>query len=400
MTRTFRLPDPTTPIQLQRSHPGLYPLERQLSRVRAASGRVLVDGNEMILMASYSYLGLIGHPAIDRAAAEAIAVDGTGVHGVRLLSGSLRVHAELEARIARFTGCDDAIVFSSGYMANLATIAALVGKGDVVFTDVLNHASIQDGCRMSGAEVVPFAHNNAVDLKRKLARSDASANKLVVVDAVYSMDGDIVDLPSILSVASECGALVMVDEAHSLGVIGAAGRGIEEHFGVAEGTIDLKMGTLSKTVPSVGGYVSASRAIVALLRHRARGYIFSSALPAPCAAAALASFDVIESEVWRVRKLQANASYLREQLNAAGISTHRSETAVVPAICGDSLAALEVSRHCFRSGVLALPITFPAVQHHLARLRLIPSVYHSEADLDSVVTCVAEAFAAVGIPRA
>jgi glycine C-acetyltransferase len=394
------LPEPATPLRLLEEHPGVYLLERPLTEVRSENGHVFVEGKgDMILMSSYSYLGLIGHPAIEAAARAAQDAFGTGVHGARLLSGTLPVHRELDARIARFTGHEDAIVFSSGYVANLATISALVGNGDVVFTDVLNHASIQDGCRLSGAETVSFAHNNIEDLGRKIGRADASANKLIVTDTIYSMDGDIAAMPAILGVAARHGALVLVDEAHSDGVIGKTGHGIEEHFGIAPGTIHLKMGTLSKTIPSIGGYVAASREIVQLLRHRARGYIFSSALPAPCAAAALAAFDVIEAEPWRVEKLQVNAKHFRDKLNAAGISTLRSETAVIPALCGDSLAAVDVSRHCFENGVLAMPITYPAVQHHSARLRLTPCANHSMADLDRVVEVLVEAFDKVGIVR-
>jgi len=398
MSVSFRLPEPLVPLSLVQPDDGCDVI-RPLSGARAPHGRVIVDGREFILMSSYSYLGLNGHPEIDAAAKAAIDLDGTGIHGSRLVTGTLSIHRKLEKRIAQFCGQEDAILYSSGYVANVATISALMSPGDQIFCDVMNHASIQDGCRMSGAELVVTAHNNVKDLRNRIERAPKDKNKLIVVDAVYSMEGDIPDLPAILGLAEAHGALVMVDEAHSCGVIGKTGRGIEQHFGLPSGSIPLKMGTLSKTIPSQGGYLAASARIVDLLRRRARGYIFSSALTAPAAAAALAAIDVIERETWRVERLQANAENLRNALHEAGISTARSETAVIPAICGASEAALAVSRYCFRHQVLATPVVYPAVQRHLSRLRLIPLASHCVQDLDHVVSIIIDAFDEARIAR-
>lgn len=395
---TFELPPPITPVSLMMQDGGAYLLERSLSDLHRQDGRVYVDGfGELILMSSYSYLGLVGHPRIEAAAKAAIDEDSTGVHGVRLLAGTLPVHRALEARLSAMSGCEDAILYSSGYVANLATIAGLVGPGDAVFTDVLNHASINDGCKLSGAEIVPFAHNNPKDLRRRIKRTTSVKNKLIVADAVYSMDGDIADLPAMLEIAEEAGALLMIDEAHSFGVLGKRGHGIFEHFGLGPSASVLKMGTLSKTIPSIGGYVAASAEIVRMLRHRARGYIFSSALPAPCAAAALAALDVVDDEPERVVALHRNAELFRVLLTEAGVNTLRSETAVIPAICGESARAIAVSRRCVQNGVFALPVTTPAVQDHLARLRLIPLATHSEKDLRLAAKIVINAMRSEGV---
>lgn len=240
--------------------------------------RILARGREMLLFASYSYLGLIGHPKIDAAAKAAIDGYGTGTHGVRILAGSLALHRELEEKIASFTGAEDSIVFSSGYVTNLATVSTLVGRGDVVISDKLNHASIVDGCILSRAHFVRCKHNDMADLDRCLSEAAPGAGKLVVADAVFSMDGDIIDLPEMRRLCTKHGALLMVDEAHSLGVLGKTGHGIEEHFGMP-GAIDIKMGTLSKTIPSVGGYIAADRDTVMYLKHSARAFVFSAALP-------------------------------------------------------------------------------------------------------------------------
>ena len=248
---------------------------------------VVRDAGEMIMLGSYSYLGLLHHPRIDAAADLTIRQYGTGAHGVRLLAGTLPIHRELERALAEWKQTEAAVVLTSGYFTNIAVITALLGRHDVVLCDKLNHASIVDGCRLSGAEFKRFRHNDAADLCRHLAEVPKGKNVLVIVDAVFSMDGDIIDLPAISSACRKHGALLMVDEAHSLGVLGKTGRGIEEHFGLPADTVDIKMGTLSKAIPSVGGYVAARQEITDLIKYRGHAYIFSSALPAPCAAAAL-----------------------------------------------------------------------------------------------------------------
>ena len=252
---------------------------------------VLVRGRKKLMFASYSYLGLLNHPKINEAAKAAIDRFGTGTHGVRILAGTLTLHEELEQTIARFKGTDDAITYSSGYATNLATISTLVGRNDWVLSDKWNHASIVDGCLLSRAEFVRFRHNDMDDLARQLRKAPAGVSKLVVADAVFSMDGDIVNLPVLVDVCRRYGARLMVDEAHSLGVLGKTGRGIEEHFDMP-GAIVIKMGTLSKTIPAIGGYIAGDKRTITYLKHVARAFVFSAALPPPVAAAAKAAFEV------------------------------------------------------------------------------------------------------------
>ena len=279
---------------------GLYFYNRPVQEIRGG-GRVLVDGKEMGMYASYSYLGLIGHPRINEAAIKAVEKYGTGTHGVRSLAGTLPIHEELEQTIADFKGTEAAVTFSSGYATNLTVISSLVGRNDYVLSDKLNHASIVDGCLMSGAKFLRFKHNDMEDLEARLESVPEGAAKLVVADSVFSMDGDIIDFPTLVRLCQEHNAWLMIDEAHSVGVLGETGRGIEEHFGM-EGTIDIKMGTLSKTIPAVGGYVAGSQELITYLRHAGRAYIFSAALPPAVAGAANEAFKVILDEPWRIER--------------------------------------------------------------------------------------------------
>ncbi|MCC7359030.1 MAG: aminotransferase class I/II-fold pyridoxal phosphate-dependent enzyme [Anaerolineales bacterium] len=343
--------------------------------------RVLVHGREMLMFASYSYLGLIGHPQINAAAKAAIDEFGTGTHGVRLLAGTLKLHRDLEAVIARFKGTADAVTFSSGYVTNLTAISTLVGRHDVVICDKLNHASIVDGCLLSGAELLRFRHNDMAELERCLQRADAAALKLVVVDAVFSMDGDVIDLPRTVELCRKYGAILMVDEAHSVGVLGRRGHGIEEHFGL-ENAIDLKMGTLSKTIPSVGGYLAGRQDLMQMFRHASRAFIFSAALPPAQAAAAKAAFEVMEAEPERVEQLRQNAAQFIGGLKASGFDTMRTETAIVPVLCGADERAFTMVRHCQHEDVFVLPVVSPAVPEGLARLRATVTAAHTPDDID------------------
>ncbi len=257
----------------------------------------MADGRDMVQLASYSYLGLIGHPAIDAAAQAAIEKYGTGAGGVRLLTGTTDLHEQLETRIAEFTGREDACVYSSGYVTNIAIVTGLTGPGDLILMDKLDHASIVDAALLSGAKWRTYRHNDMDHLEKLLAQAAGEYNTvLVMADSVFSMDGDIMDLPKTVALCREYGARLMVDEAHSIGGLGATGHGIEEHFGMP-GVIDLKMGTLSKTIPSVGGYLAATHEIVDYQRHMSRPFIFSAALPPAQTAAAIAAFDVIEASL-------------------------------------------------------------------------------------------------------
>jgi 8-amino-7-oxononanoate synthase len=354
------------------------------------------NGRRMLNLASYSYLGLLGHPRIEEAAQEATSRYGTGTHGVRILAGSLPIHGQLEQTIARFKNAEDAIVYSSGYVTNLATISSLVGRNDVVIADKLNHASIVDGCLLSGAEFLRFRHNDMADLERRLQQVGRGCGKLVVVDAVFSMDGDIIDLPEVSRLCRQYDALLMVDEAHSLGVLGETGHGIEDHFGLGN-VIDIKMGTLSKTIPSVGGYVAGSRELITYLKHTARAFVFSAALPPAQTAAAQASFEVIEDEGERVETLRRNVDLFLSGLQERGFDTLNSETPIVPVICGSDERAYHMARLCQEEDVFVLPVVSPAVPPGLARLRANVTAAHSEADIVHALDVLVRAGTQMGI---
>ncbi|MFJ5811676.1 aminotransferase class I/II-fold pyridoxal phosphate-dependent enzyme [Streptomyces sp. NPDC093093] len=362
----------------------------------AKGSRIKFDGRWFLNFASYSYLGLIGHDYIDDQVLRAVERHGTGAHGVRLLAGTLHLHRELELALARFLGTEDAIVFSSGYMANVATVGALVGPGDLVIGDVYNHASILDGYRLSGASVITYAHNDLADLERAL-RKVGDAGRLVVTDAVFSMDGDVADLPGIVELCERHDAPLMVDEAHSLGVLGDTGRGITEHFGIDPERVDVKMGTLSKTVPSAGGYVAGSRDLVFALKNNARGWMFSAAATPAQVAAAKAAIEVMAAAPSLTRQLRAKTTRYREQLRALGFDTLASETPVVPIICATADQAGEMARLCQLDGLFVQPIVYPAVPRTLPRLRTIVNLSHSDADLDAAVVTLEKAGRACGL---
>jgi 8-amino-7-oxononanoate synthase len=373
----------------------LYFYNLPISELRGGS-EVLYNGRLMQMFASYSYLGLIGHPRITQAAQRAIERYGTGTHGVRTLAGSLTLHRELEETIAHFKGAEDAVTFSSGYATNLSTISALVGRHDTVFGDKLNHASIVDGCMLSGANLVRFRHRDLDDLEERLQQAPASGTRLVIADAVFSMDGDIIDLPRLSELCKRYGAWLMIDEAHSLGVLGQRGHGIEEHFGVSD-VIDIKMGTLSKTIPSVGGYVAGRRELVRYLRHQARAYIFSAALPPAQAAAAMESFHVIEDEPWRVEAVQRNARHFIDALHEQGLDTLDTETAIVPVLCGSDERAFRMTAVAHQHAIFVLPVISPAVQEGAARLRATVTASHTPEQINNAVHVIAEAGRSLGL---
>ncbi len=357
---------------------------------------VTVEEKRMLVMASYSYLGLVGHPKITQAAIAAAKDFGTGTHGVRVLAGTTTLHEELEKTISDFHGTEDTIVFSSGYVTNLATISTLVGKGNVVICDKLNHASIVDGCTLSNARMLIYRHNDMSDLESCLKQS-GNAGKLVVVDAVFSMDGDIVNLPEVSRLSRKYGAMVMVDEAHSLGVIGAHGRGIVEHFNLDNRAIDIKMGTLSKTIPSVGGYITGKADLISALRHNARGYVFSASLPPPQAAAAIKAFEVIRAEPERVNRLRMVATRYREGLRALNFDTLISETPIVPIACKTENLTMKMTRKCLERGLFVLPVVFPAVPINSPRLRTTVTAAHTDEDIDFALEVISWAGKEIGL---
>ncbi len=355
------------------------------------------DGRDMVQLASYSYLGLIGHPRIEEASIAAIEQYGTGAGGVRLLTGTTDLHEELEARIASFTKREDACVYSSGYVTNVAIITGLTGPGDLVLMDKLDHASIVDGCLLSGAKWNTYRHNDMGHLEKLLAKNAGEYNTiLVVADSVFSMDGDVMDLPATKALCERYGARLMVDEAHSIGSLGATGHGIEEHFDMI-GSIDLKMGTLSKSIPSIGGYLAGERDLIDYQRHMSRPFIFSAALPPAQTAAAIAAFDVIEDEPWRVAQLHEVQRSYTEGLKAQGWNTMDSTTCVVPVLIGDEGKTMDLTRMLFDRGIFVCPIVHPAVPRGMDRLRTCLMATHTAEDIAQALDAFEESGKALGL---
>jgi len=358
--------------------------------------KVLVNGREMGMYASYSYLSLVGHPRINEAAKKAVEKYGTGTHGVRSLAGTLTIHSELEETISHFKHAEAAVTYSSGYATNLSVVSTLMGRGDYVFSDKLNHASIVDGCLMSGAEFRRFRHNDMEHLEGLLKNAPSDVAKMVIADSVFSMDGDIIDLPNVVELCKKYHAWLMIDEAHSVGVLGKTGTGIEEHFDMY-GSIDIKMGTLSKTIPSVGGYVAANKDIITYLRHASRAYIFSAALPPAQAAAANEAFKVILDEPWRLDRLNENTKQFINGLKSLGFDTMLTETAIVPVLCGDDNTAFAMTREAQHNDVFVLPVVSPAVPEGLARLRATVTAGHEPSEIERAMDVIGEAGKQLGV---
>jgi 8-amino-7-oxononanoate synthase len=363
-----------------------------------AGSWVQVGGRRMLMMASYNYLGLIGHEAVNDAAIEAIRKFGTGAHGARMLAGTLSEHRELERDLAKFMGAEDAIVYNSGFLTNLATIAAIAGEGDLVVGDELNHSSIVDGCKQSRAEFRSFRHNDIDHLDELLAASTAGL-KLVVVDAVYSMEGDLAPVPDIVRVCKKRDALVMVDEAHSLGVLGSHGKGVQEHFHLSDDAIDIKMGTLSKTLASCGGFIAAGSDLIDFLRHHSRGFVFSVALAAPQVAAARRCVKLLESEPLRVEVLRQNAQRMIAGLRRLGFHVAPTESAIVPILFDDEETTLQMVRHCRDLGLFVVPVFYPAVPMNAPRIRATVMATHTNEDIDFALSVFRDAATSVGIAR-
>jgi 8-amino-7-oxononanoate synthase len=374
---------------------GLYFYNQAIEELLGDS-KVRVRGRVMGMYASYSYLGLVGHPRINEAAKQAVDKFGTGTNGVRSLAGTLTLHDELEETIANFKHTESAITYTSGYATNLSVISTLMGRGDYVFSDKLNHASIVDGCLMSGAEFRRFRHNDMAHLEGLLRNAPPEVAKLVIADSVFSMDGDIIDLPKMLELSRQHNAWLMIDEAHSLGVLGERGTGIEEYFGLGD-VIDIKMGTLSKTIPSVGGYVAAKKDIVNYLRHASRAYIFSAALPPAQAAAANEAFKVILDEPWRIERLNQNTKQFIGGLKSMGFDTMLTETAIVPVLCGDDDTAFAMTREAQHNDVFVLPVVSPAVPEGLARLRATVTAAHEPSEIERAMDVIGDAGKKLGV---
>jgi glycine C-acetyltransferase len=357
---------------------------------------IVVRGKRMLMLGSYEYLGLLGHPRLDEAAAQAVEKFGTGHHGVRLLAGTTPYHKLLESKLATFMKAEDAIVYGSGYVTNLTTIAALVGRGDLIIGDQWNHASIFDGCRMSGADLLTYAHNDMGSLAEMLDQANGRRT-LVVVDAVFSMDGDIVDLPAVIELCRKHNALLMVDEAHSLGVLGETGRGVQEHFDLDPSDIDIKMGTLSKALAGSGGFIAAREEIITFLRHHARGYIFSGSVPVSQVATAVAALEVLEETPEMIQRLRKNCDRYCDGLRELGFDTGVTKTPIVPIMTRTEAATLEMTQRCRQDGLMVVPVSFPAVPFDAPRLRTCMSAAHTNDEIDFALQVLGKAGRATGL---
>lgn len=355
----------------------------------AQSSHITIEGKDYVLMASNDYLDIANHSSVKAAAIEAVSAYGFGSGGSRLTTGNTLIHDALERKIAAYKETEAAIVFNTGYVANLATISAMVKKGDIIFSDALNHASIIDGCRLSKAKIVTYAHNDMDDLRRKI-KENPCENGIVVSDAVFSMDGDILKLPEFLDICEDNNLFSMVDEAHSTGVIGETGHGIRE-FWHEKRHVDILMGTLSKSVGGEGGYVAGEKRLIEYLRNKARGFIFSTSLSPVTMAANLAGIEVLEKETSRVRRLQENVIYFCNELAKYGIDA-KSETAIIPIIIGDEGKAVAVSSYLYDHGYFISAIRFPTVAKGAARLRVALMSSHTEEELSRCAELIHKAF--------
>jgi glycine C-acetyltransferase len=374
---------------------GTYQRLRVLESECAPEARF--DGKEVVNLASNNYLGLTTHPKLKEAALEATRRFGVGSGAVRRISGTMSLHLQLEERIAAFKKVEACVVFQSGFAANAGTVAAILTPEDHIVSDELNHASIIDGCRLSKAKIHVFPHKDvrtAHTILQELA--EQPGRKLLISDGVFSMDGDIAPLPDLVRAAERFGAVMMVDDAHSSGVLGRAGRGSIDHFSL-HGRVDIQVGTLSKAIGVLGGYVCGSRALIEFLYHRARPFLFSTSHPPAVAAACLAAFDVLEHEPERIEALWNNTRYFKEGLNALGFDTGLSETPITPVMVGDARRAHELSDALYEEGVLATGIGYPTVPEGKARVRTIVTATHTVNQLDRALEAFARAGKRLGI---
>ncbi len=369
---------------------GTYQRLRILEGPSAAESRF--DGKDVINLASNNYLGLTTHPKLVEAAIAATRKYGAGSGAVRTISGTMDLHMQLERRIAQFKNVEACVVFQSGFAANAGTVSAILTPEDHIISDQLNHASIIDGARLSRAKIHVFPHRDHQAADRILSELDASpTRKLLITDGVFSMDGDIGPLPELVAVAEKHGAVMMVDDAHSSGVLGRNGRGTIDHFGL-HGRVDIQVGTLSKAIGVLGGYVCGTKDLIEFLYHRARPFLFSTSHPPAVTAACLAAFDILESEPERIENLWANTRYLKKGLSDLGFDTGTSETPITPVMAGDAARAFRLSDELFQEGVLATGIGFPTVAKDKARVRTIVNATHTTAQLDRAL----EAFRIAG----
>jgi len=366
---------------------GLYRKLRVLAGEQRPTARF--DSKDVINLSSNNYLGLTTHPKLREAALRAVKELGVGSGSVRTIAGTMEIHMELERRIAAFKKTEASVVFQSGFAANAGTVAAILGKDDLILSDELNHASIIDGARLSRATIRVFPHRNPAELGRLLEETASVKRRLVITDGVFSMDGDIAPMPEIAALARAHGAIMMVDDAHASGVLGQAGRGTVDHFGL-HGQVDIQVGTLSKAIGVLGGYVAGTRSLIEYLYHRARPFLFSTSHPPAVAAACIAAFDVLEAEPERIERLWSNTKRFKDGLKRLGFNTGMSETPIAPIFVGEADLAMRFSDRLFERGLFAQGIGYPTVAKGKARLRTIVTATHTEEELDRALSILEE----------
>ncbi len=394
-----------TRSQLHYLHETLEDLKAKhlYSRLRILEGEqkpvATFDGKEVINLSSNNYLGLTTHRALRRAALEAVRKWGVGAGAVRTIAGTMKIHMELEEQIARFKQTEACVVFQSGFTANAGTVAAILGKDDLIISDELNHASIIDGCRLSKAAIKISKHKDLADCER-ICQETASwqGRKLLITDGVFSMDGDIAPLPKLCDLAEKYNCIMMVDDAHASGVLGRGGRGTVDHLG-CHGRVHVQVGTLSKAIGAMGGYVCGSRDLIEFLYHRARPFLFSTSHPPSVTATCQAAFTLLDSPEGEklIKKLWANTKFFKNRLKKLGFSTGASETPITPILVGDAAKAFEFSQRLFEAGVYAPAVGYPTVPEGKARLRTIVTATHKRAELDRAAQIFAEVGRSLGI---
>jgi glycine C-acetyltransferase len=363
------------------------------------------DGKRVINLASNNYLGLCNHPKLREAAIAATEKYGAGSGAVRTIAGTMRIHMELEEKIAAFKGVEACVVFQSGFAANAGTVGSILGKDDFILSDELNHASIIDGARLSRAKIKVFRHKDVAHAEELLKEIQHEAGrKLLITDGVFSMDGDIGPVDKLAEVAEKYGAIMMIDDAHASGVLGRNGRGSADHFHVTH-KVDVQVGTLSKAIGALGGYVCGSRDLIDYLYHRARPFLFSTSHPPSVAATCIAAFDILENEPDRIDRLWANTGYFKQQLTDAGfdvggVSTPKSETPITPILIGDGRRAMEFSKALFEAGVMATGIAFPTVPEGKARIRTIMTSEHTRTEIDQALEIITTVARKMGVLKA
>jgi 8-amino-7-oxononanoate synthase len=373
---------------------GVYPFFRPIES--GQDTEVIIDGQRVLMFGSNSYLGLTNHPKIKEASKKAIDKYGTGCAGSRFLNGTLDIHIELEQRLATYVGKEASVLFSTGFQVNLGVLSCITGRNDYLILDEYDHASLIDGSRLSFSRVIKYAHNDMNDLRRKLSILPEEAVKLIAVDGIFSMEGDIVKLPEIVELAEEFGANIMVDDAHSLGVIGEKGAGTSSHFNLT-GEVDLIMGTFSKSLASLGGFIAADYATIDYLKHRARSLMFSASMPPGAVASVIAALDIIESEPERIAKLWENTNYAHKLLIDEGFDLGPTESPILPIYVRDNEKTFQVTKYLQNAGVFVNPVVSPAVPSDSSLLRFSLMATHTFAQIDEAIDKINKVFKEVGV---